>query len=124
MTGLFVMPLLALVLFIYVTHSFAVRYALRSMTGTAILSAALLAVGRMAVLCRLVALSVFRAARVLHHEPRLRAGQPILDELRPTERAANDAGPIVIADHHVFLEFERASPSRATAQIATTRQVE
>jgi hypothetical protein len=114
--SLFLMPLVILVLSIYITHSFVVRYTLWAMTGTAILSAALLALGArgrhvaaVTVLALLAALSVVRAVR--SPRPGLLAGQPILTALQAMPAAeASSSEPILVADHHAFMELSYYAP--------------
>jgi hypothetical protein len=116
MASLFIMPLLILVLSIYVTHSFVVRYTLWAMTGTAILSAALLSLGArgrsvaaVTVLGLLTAVSIVRAARVQRQG--LLAGQPILNALQAMPSTeASSSEPILVADHHAFVELSYYAP--------------
>lgn len=103
------MPLCAAALSIYTTRVFVDRYTLWALTGAAVLVAALLcraARGRpvigVSVLGLLVALMARQEAGELSKGPVLRAGEAIHGELATL---ADGPEPVVIADHHAFMEL-------------------
>jgi hypothetical protein len=109
------MPICVLMLSIYVTHIFVLRYVLWAEVGVAVLVAALLfAASRgqdgvgLAALCLLLVLLAFRESTSLTARPVLLEGQGILQALSALPASAE---PIVVADHHVFMELSYYAPS-------------
>jgi hypothetical protein len=107
--ALSLMPFCILVLSIYITHIFLVRYTLWAATGIAVLVAALLCVaarGRSAVgvsaLGLLLALLALRESYSLLKRPALRECEAVFHELASLPDGSE---PIVVADHHVFMEL-------------------
>jgi hypothetical protein len=113
-SALWLMPLFVLVLSIYVTHVFVLRYTLWADIGIAVLMAAILRelesdrnrVGAGA-LGFLLALLVFFDANSLLAKPVLLEGQTTLQALASLPQASE---PVVIADHHVFMELSYYAP--------------
>lgn len=109
-TGSFsLMPLFLVVLSTYTTHMFVDRYALWAVPGIAVLVAALLwaaARGRSVVgvstLFLLVTLTAAKLVCDLRDKPVLREGEAVRQALATLR---DDSEPIVVADHHVFMEL-------------------
>jgi hypothetical protein len=114
--GIFVMPFCVLVLSIYVTHVWVQRYVMWADVGIAVLVAAMLyarsagqnapAVSALALLSILLIISDIGGVL---KRPTLFEGQAVFQSLQGVGAGSE---PIVIADHHVFMElFYYAPPS-------------
>ena len=114
--SLLLMPLCVVVLSRYTTHVFVDRYTLWAVTGIAVMVTALLcaaargktAVG-VGVLGLLAVGFAWHQVNVLRKMPVLREGEAVRQEL---VRLPDSSEPIVIADHHVFMELSYYSAPR------------
>jgi hypothetical protein len=110
---LLLMPFCILSLSIYTTHIFVFRYVLWAEPGIAILIATMLytvhikGAVKLGILCLLVILLVFFETQNILAKPTLQEGEAVFQNLKSLP---NSSEPIIIADHHVFMELSYYAP--------------
>jgi hypothetical protein len=114
MSSMFFMPFLIFFLSIFTTHVFVLRYVLWAEVGIAVLVAAWLYTasrGSSVIACGaisfLLALLFWRQLNDLIKPPALRESQGVLQALSSLPPSDE---PIVVADHHVFMELAYYAP--------------